>query len=100
MIIINAMKSIIGKKYIPFDNSWSVNVTIAGDYPLKNKQSYLAGSIGLGLASKIVTIVSEPFQCNVNTFGCKNPKGIETMIMVDYNEQTHMVMFDKSQIIK
>jgi hypothetical protein len=93
-------ESIIGKKYIPCDNSWSVNVTASGDHPYKNEPKYLAGAIGLELEAKVVTIVSEPFKCNVSTFGMTDPKSVKDMVMVEYEKETFMVMFKQSQIVE
>lgn len=91
------MESIIGKKYISYDNSWSVNVTSCGDILSRAEHSYLAGTNEE--MPKMCTIVSEPFECNVYSTGIKNPKSIRTMIMVNYNYTTNMVLFYKNNIL-
>lgn len=91
------MKSIIGKKYIPSDNSYAVNVTQCGDIIKDADRSSLAGDY-LTQAVECI-IVSEPFLCNVITVRISNPKDIRLMIMVDYDGETHMVMFNKNNII-
>ena len=87
------MKTIIGKKYIPCDNSWAVNVTKAGSYSYKNNNAYLAGIQSLEHSPKECTIISEPFECITNTSGIPNSKKKYTMIMVEFQEETHMVLF-------
>ena len=89
-------KSIIGKNYVPSDNSYSVNVTKSGNYPYKNEPTYLAGTCFN--IPKVCTILSEPFECDCYIHGISNPKNIHTMIMVRYNQETHMVLFDKKNV--
>lgn len=88
-------ESIIGKKYIPIDNSWSVNVTTASDYPHKNEWRYLSGTPDNNFTPVECTIVSEPFFMKVSTY-----KQIreQLMVAVDYNDETHIVLFFPSQI--
>ena len=85
------MKNLIGKEYTPLDNSWSVNVTQCGDFLGSAKRGYLAGSYYS--EAKKCLIVSEPFECIVNTTGVPRPKQIKTMIIVEYDKETHMVLF-------
>lgn len=92
-------KSIIGKKYQPFDNSWEVNITSCTDYPVENKIKYPAGT-QCGDPKRECTIISEPFMCNVMSIGLSNPKITREMIMVDIEGDTHMIMFFKECIIK
>ena len=87
-------KSLIGKKYIPCDNSWSVNVTDCGKSLFKPQRSFLAGICGGGGVECV--IISEPFDCIVETIGIENPKSTHKMIMVNYNDETHMVLFYKN----
>ena len=91
-------ESLIGKKYIPIDNSWSVNVTSCGDFLSKAKRSYLARSYWD--EGKTCVIVSESFICNVCTTGVSEPRSTRKMIMVNYNNETHMVMFHETGIQK
>ena len=91
----NMKESIIGKKYIPTDNSWSVNVTTASECPWKNEQRYLSGTMDCNFIPVECTIVSEPFFAKVMSY-----KQIreQLMIAVDYNNETHIVLFFPSQI--
>ena len=87
------LKSLVGKVYIPCDNSWSVNVTDCGSTLSRAKYSCLAGTqLPYSSAVKCI-IVSEPFKCNINTFGISEPNQVREMIMVEYNHETHMVLF-------
>jgi hypothetical protein len=89
--------SIIGKKYIPSDNSWAVNITKAGDYPYKSEQSHLAGTYNTN--PKTTIIVSEPFMCNTLTTVRKDSKHKHLMILVEFQEETHAVLYDASNIV-
>jgi hypothetical protein len=82
-------KSLIGYNYIPYDNSYSVNLTSASNHPYRNESKYLAGTFDSD--PKICVIVSEPFMCRVNSI-FEECKLIE-MIMVQYDGQTSSVMF-------
>ena len=86
----------IGKKYTPSDNSWSVNVTQCGDILRNAKNGYLAGTFNTDAIECI--IVSEPFTCNTHTTGVSNPKSTHKMIMVEYNGETHMVLFNDNHV--
>lgn len=95
--------SLIGKKYIPKDNSWSVNVTFCGHRMLRDSdlgRRYLAGNYNND--KKECTIVSEPFRCTVRT-GISSLNNVKTasvdMIMVNYNNETHMVMYFESGVV-
>lgn len=90
------LKSLIGKKYTPYDNSWSVNVTDCGDILSKAKCSFLAGKFGSNAVE--CTIVSEPFRCNTRMSGLKESNGTYEMIMVNFNNETHMVLFNKHYV--
>lgn len=85
-------KSIIGKTYIPFDNSWSVNLTSTCDYPHKSKNRYLAGTNNT--ESKTCIIASEPFMCNTIIVALDQKHSYE-MIIVECENESHMVLFDK-----
>lgn len=52
-------KSIIGRQYVPFDNSYSVNLTKQSDINGKLKCDYLAG--GEGKAAQCVTVKRNAF---------------------------------------
>lgn len=93
------MKSLVGKKYIyiPIDNSWSVNVANCGDFLSQAKRCTLAGNYKE--YAKECIISSEPFDCNTYTTGLLEPKSNHKMIMVEYNQETYMVLFYKSSVI-
>lgn len=88
-------ESIIGMKYIPFDNSFSVNLTSCCDYPYLNKQKYLGGTYNT--SPKTCTIVSEPFSVNTR-INALDKDYIYQMIAVEYNNETHVVLFNKNNI--
>jgi len=89
--------SIIGKKYIPYDNSYCVNLTSTSGYPYKNDTAaYLAGT-QVGDAPKECIIVSEPFLCTVPIMH-GDTKEIE-MVLVNYNGCTYSIMFHKDAIV-
>lgn len=88
------MKKIVGKLYIPIDNSYSINVT----QPIDNtfniatvNRDYLAGTNSDN--PKLCTILTQPFKAMIKAFR-NEYKEIEC-IMVKNNEtgQTSMVMF-------
>jgi hypothetical protein len=88
-------KSLIGLKYAPYDNSYAINMTSSSNYPHRNDQLFLAGTIDT--KKVICDIVSDPFYCIIETpFG--NKKRCE-MIMVDYNNTTSCVIFHKNCVI-
>jgi len=91
------MRTLIGKEYIPVDNSWSVNVTLCGDILRSAKTSYLAGTYRT--PPKKCIIVSDPFFCNTQTTGISKPKEIKEMIMVEYNDETHMVLYNPEGVL-
>lgn len=91
-------ESLIGKYYIPNDNSYSVNLTTSTQYPYNNEQKYLAGTYNTD--AKICLIVSEPFMCKVRTV--LNQISEIMMILVEYDNEVisvifyeHLVMDDK-----
>ncbi len=91
-------KSIIGKKYIPQDNSYSVNLTSSSGYPYKNDfTTYLAGALFQDHTPKVCTILTEPFECAVT--GLDKIK-LEIMIIVEYNNTTHMTMYFEQGIVE
>lgn len=91
-------ESLIGKKYRPHDNSWSINVTTCSNYPYKNKQGYLAGTHNT--SQKECIICSEPFDCYINKSVLHFNLEICKMIMVNFNQETHMVLFNESSVVK
>lgn len=90
------MESIIGKKYIPCDNSYSVNITSTSGHPYKNERLLLAACIANDEKINICTIISEPFLCNVKSFDGSIIS--EKMIAVEYENTTSLVLFYESQI--
>lgn len=89
--------SIIGKKYIPFDNSYSVNITNCSNYPYNNvKTSYLAGNQGGELAKECI-IKTEPFKCNIKTWN--NNIEEKEMVVVSYRDNDYVVMFRIESIL-
>lgn len=85
-------QSIIGKKYIPFDNSHSCNLSL--QKPSGN--IYLAGTL-IGHEPKICTIISNPFL--MKRINCEGKLKETEMVLVEYNNQTYSVMFDINSII-
>lgn len=82
-------ESLIGKYYLPYDNSYSVNLTSASSYPYKNEQKQLAGDYKSD--AKFCLIVSEPFSCKVTTV-LGDIRTVE-MILVEYDNKTSSVMY-------
>lgn len=82
-------ESLIGKYYIPNDNSYSVNLTTSTQHPYKSEQRYLAGAFGK--EAKMCVIVSEPFMCKIRTV----LGGISeiVMILVEYDNEVSSVIF-------
>jgi hypothetical protein len=80
-------ESLIGKYYLPCDNSYSVNLTSATNYPYKREEPLLAGSFNS--EAKMCVIVSEPFICKVDS----NLSGIYEMIMVEYENKTYSILY-------
>jgi hypothetical protein len=88
------MESLIGRKYIPNDNSYQVNITTAGKSTGINICRHLAGVYRK--SPKTCIIVSEPFECKVLQSD-ELLKSI-TMICIDYNNETHCTVFDPRRI--
>jgi hypothetical protein len=82
-------ESLIGRCYLPVDNSYSVNLTSATKYPYKSEDISLAG--GFNSDAKMCVIVSEPFICRVDS----DLSGIRTyeMIMVEYENKTYSILY-------
>jgi hypothetical protein len=82
-------ESLIGKCYLPVDNSYSVNLTSASRYPYKSEDTSLAGNFSS--EAKMCVIVSEPFICKVDS----DLSGIRTyeMIMVEYDNKTYSILY-------
>ncbi len=90
------MKNIIGKSYIPSDNSYAVNITTSTKYPSENENLYLVGTFNSN--NKICTILTNPFKPSINT-GFDEITNEDYFIIVQYNNTTHMVLFYESNII-
>lgn len=88
-------ESIVGKYYLPHDNSYSVNLTSASNYPYDNEQLYLAGTNDTD--AKLCKIVSEPFICNVRVGLDGDIKQYE-MILVEYEGQTSSILYHKDSV--
>ena len=88
-------ESLIGKYYIPNDNSYSVNLTISTQHPYKNEQRYLAGSFNS--EAKMCVIVSEPFMCKIRTVF--NDISEMEMILVEYDNEVSSVMFNEHLVM-
>lgn len=81
---------------MPSDNSYTVNLTSCGvDNGNNDRSNYLAGNMFGGLA-KICTIVSEPF----GSITKSNYSPIHTMIAVEYDNQTYVVLFAERNVIE
>jgi len=97
------MESIIGKKYRPNDNSYSICISDKISYGNFSRH-YLAGTDeGFGEQELPViecTIISDPFKVNI-TNNVVNRKGTSYFILVnDPEEKTHMVLFFVNCIVK
>lgn len=90
------MESIIGKKYRPSDNSWSLNLTKSCNEFNRVIRGYLGGTYRTNAV--ICTIKSEPFKMKVES-GTRRV-GTRTMIIVEYNKSSYIVLFDKSNIVE
>lgn len=88
------MERLIGKYYLPYDNSYSVNITSISNYPYEHKPLYLAGTFNT--EAKLCKIVSEPFICKINTIN--NDVTEMAMILVEYDNNTVSVMFHQSAV--
>jgi hypothetical protein len=91
-------KSIIGRKYIPCDNSYTVNLTSSSNFPYKNNTTiYLAGT-ARGDEPKECIILTEPFKCSIVTMS-KETYDIETMVVVQYKDTTHITLYYESCLV-
>jgi hypothetical protein len=91
-------ESLIGKKYLPTDNSYSVNLTTsAPTFSSENKQLYLAGKYNE--PAKLCEIVSEPFYCFINTGFDFPPDKKHKMILVEYEGNTCSVLFNDRCVV-
>jgi hypothetical protein len=88
-------ESLIGKWYLPVDNSYSVNLTSAALYPYKSEDTSLAGNYNSD--AKMCIIVSEPFICKVHS----DISGLRTheMIMVEYENKTYSILYYERCVI-
>lgn len=77
------MKTKIGTKAYPIDNSYSFTIGT-------KENPYLAGMSGFGFPAKRVTIVSEPYQMEHITF--LTNKKISEFVTVSYNRKCHVVL--------
>jgi hypothetical protein len=87
-------KSLIGKYYLPLDNSYSVNISSAARYPYENKHLHLAGHHMYYQEenAKLCLIVSEPFIAKIHSESDNTFKEYE-MIIVEYQKSTVVVLF-------
>lgn len=92
----NESTSIIGKKYLPSDNSYSVNVTSSTLFPYKSKQIYLAGIVNE--EGKECTILTDPFDCSI-IHSVNKSVVLLPMIIVQYGNTTACVMYYKHCVI-
>jgi hypothetical protein len=95
------MESIIGKKYIPKDSSYCVNITkgkedhevhLAGtsspvDITLHREEGFMENT-----PAKVCTILTNPFTCITELSTTKKSKEHE-FIIVSYNNQTFSVLY-------
>lgn len=88
-------ESLIGKWYLPVDNSYSVNLTSAANHPYISEDTSLAGNYNSD--AKMCVIVSEPFICKVDS----GLSGIRTydMIMVEYENKTYSILYYERCVI-
>lgn len=93
------MESIIGKKYIPNDNSYAINLTSCSDYPYKNENLLLAGT-HIGDEPKECTILTEPFEAYRLSFPRRRGVEKNLFIIVGYENTTHMILFYEEGIQK
>jgi hypothetical protein len=89
-------ESIIGRYYLPFDNSYSVNITSCSNYPYENKHMYLAGTASSN--NILCKVVSEPFMCKVKSLAINNKISDILMIIVEHNNEHITVMYKESQL--
>ena len=93
---VELMESIIGKKYKPSDNSWSLNLTKSCNEFNRVIRGYLGGTHRTDAV--ICTIKSEPFKMSVESG--VHRVGTRTMIIVEYKRSSYVVLFNKSNIIE
>lgn len=89
-------ESIIGKKYKPDDNSWSLNLTKSGNGYNRVIRGYLGGTYRTDAV--VCTIKSEPFKMIVESGMYQ--VDTRTMIIVEYNKSSYTVLFNESNIIE
>lgn len=94
--LMETIESIIGKKYRPSDNSWSLNLTKSCNGFNRVIRGYLGGTYRTDAV--ICTIKSEPFKMKVES-GI-HFVGTRTMIVVEYGKNSYIVLFDKSNIVE
>ena len=89
-------ESIIGKKYRPNDNSWSLNLTKSCNGFNRVIRGYLGGTYRTDAV--ICTIKSEPFKMIIES----GTHGVDarTMIIVEYGKSSYTVLFYKSNIVE
>lgn len=84
-------ESIVGKTYIPHDNSYCVNLTSSSNYPYKSETSARLAGTRIGDEPKECIILTEPFMCKILSVN-GIIKEIE-MILVNYNNSTYSIMY-------
>lgn len=85
--------SIIGKTYLPNDNSWQINIS-QHDNGGKMQNDSLAGIYNE--PAKETTIITEPFKVNVFWMGKYREK--EFVIVNDSKGDSHMTLFHEDCI--
>lgn len=85
--------SIIGKRYMPNDNSWQLNLTDRNKSGVKS--DYLAGTANT--TGKIVTILSGPFTINVDWIGKRFVE--QFVIVTDEDDSSHITLFSEGCVI-
>lgn len=98
-------ESIIGKKYIAIDNSFSIELSRNMGLNRYTKEMvdspYLAGTSQLGDYPKICTIVTEPFTINVvDEYKHKDNKEREHLFVIvsDDSNRQHIVLWHESGV--
>ncbi len=91
-------KSIIGKPYLPIDNSYSVNITkptkIDHRFGWVENKGYLAGTASRNDDPHPCIVITEPFKANVHMGFKDELKETELIIVKDLiDDHCHTIMF-------
>ena len=84
------METIIGKTYIPSDNSFLLNLTTGLD-------CRLAGSLNPDILPKQTIVVSEPYEFRVR-IAYLSSSNLLTFINVQYKEDVYRVMYKEENL--